>query len=879
MAAKKIKPYTIVPPELYVTRQADTQLREIINDMGRPGYVLVSRQMGKTNLLLNAKREHDSPDDCFSYLDVSNTFSDLRSFFRNIVDTTVMSKDSLCDALLTKIADSRESTNSLQPHKEHELELKKILEVLTGKLVICLDEIDALTSVDYSDNVFSLIRSIYFSGRTNFPSFKRLTYVLSGVADPSELIKNKAISPFNIGEKIYLDDFSISETRSFISQCGLDFSEEIVDRIYYWTSGNPRVTWDLCSAIESYCEKNSLTGSDSIDSQVQSLYLTAFDLPPFDHIRTRVQVDKELRNAVISMHYGKSNSLSDKIKDKLYLSGISTPKQSSGDILFKNRIMAECLSEKWISDVESELLTLDERANEKVKLKRYEEAIALFKESAAQASDLKSAIKAKMNVGFCYTQLGDLESALKEYEGCDVNLLDNERLLAVKQHWSGICYMFTNNIPEAIHQFRGLLKSNSGPEKGSFYYEACINLASALLAQAEGSHVTLSEVSAEVKDLLDKVVSSALAENNGGEKPLSSGVLYTAYYQFSRYYALTKNDFERKRYLELALLESENDVKGSILLELASTESDSTSRLNHYKTCSQLVLDNGIASGNDRLNQLQFGSSELASLIVKLLLEGDTDEARRLIQYIASTPSDTLSATNLIIMAAQSAINEGNLLALPSLCRVSMDMWDWTDPNFRLILQLSILIRAEGDDDVRLDMCRPYVENFITGEHTTLHEADFRVSHDIFIEFLRTGELEECEKFLQLANDAFSRTSESNQIAKEKLIEGALVLILLKLRLDSFTDKEPQISQSLSPYIKYIMSTDKISLTYFPDEFGDDMRREFKSLIYPHPTQKTHHSEVSRNQIIQVRYANGKEKVGKFKKFAQDLKQGKCSII
>jgi len=53
---KILKKYTTIPEHLYVKRAADKQLEEIINDMQRPGYVLVARQMGKTNLLFHAKR-------------------------------------------------------------------------------------------------------------------------------------------------------------------------------------------------------------------------------------------------------------------------------------------------------------------------------------------------------------------------------------------------------------------------------------------------------------------------------------------------------------------------------------------------------------------------------------------------------------------------------------------------------------------------------------------------------------------------------------------------------------------------------------------------------------------------------------------------------
>lgn len=87
--SKILKPYTIIPSNLYVHRDADRQVRNIIEDMGRPGYVLVSRQMGKTNLLLNAKRELESSNDVFVYIDLSNPFQSAKDCFENIIDTAV----------------------------------------------------------------------------------------------------------------------------------------------------------------------------------------------------------------------------------------------------------------------------------------------------------------------------------------------------------------------------------------------------------------------------------------------------------------------------------------------------------------------------------------------------------------------------------------------------------------------------------------------------------------------------------------------------------------------------------------------------------------------------------------------------------------------
>jgi hypothetical protein len=161
MTEKILKSSTIVPDHLYVDRAADRQVREIIDGMGRPGYVLVARQMGKTNLLLNAKRRIPVNGDLFLYLDISNSFPDLRSFLRNIVDVAIdVGGDSLAE-VAQRIIQERTLANRL-PHKEHEWELREILKSIQGRLIVCLDEIDAIATAEFSDQVFSFIRSIYF---------------------------------------------------------------------------------------------------------------------------------------------------------------------------------------------------------------------------------------------------------------------------------------------------------------------------------------------------------------------------------------------------------------------------------------------------------------------------------------------------------------------------------------------------------------------------------------------------------------------------------------------------------------------------------------------------------------------------------------------
>lgn len=347
MKDKKLKPLTIIPTELYVERSADRQLAEIIDDMGRPGYVLVARQMGKTNLLLNARKKINSNGNLFAYIDASNPFPDVRSFFRNIIDTCLDTSNSTLSETKASIETSRIETLK-PPHKEHESELREIVNAISGKLIICIDEIDALKKCGYSDQVFSFIRSLYFSGRANFEELYRATYILSGVAEPAEIIKNKDISPFNIGEKIYLEDFTLEEVTKLFKNSLIEIDRDSVAHLYSWCNGHPRITWDVASRIEDILKVESKISHQQIDRIIHDLYFSDIDTPPIDHIKKLAESNKDVRDALIAIHYERAESINENLKTRLYLFGITKAGADNRPPVFKNRIIEESLSEELL---------------------------------------------------------------------------------------------------------------------------------------------------------------------------------------------------------------------------------------------------------------------------------------------------------------------------------------------------------------------------------------------------------------------------------------------------------------------------------------------------------------------------------------------------
>ena len=81
--------------------------------------------------------------------------------------------------------------------------------------------------------------------------FKRLTFCLLGVATPSDLIQDTRISPFNIGWRIELRDFTSDEAAPLAGwlEPPCQACASMLQRVLHWTGGHPYLTQRLCRAV------------------------------------------------------------------------------------------------------------------------------------------------------------------------------------------------------------------------------------------------------------------------------------------------------------------------------------------------------------------------------------------------------------------------------------------------------------------------------------------------------------------------------------------------------------------------------------------------------------------------------------------------------
>src|SRR5258708_28009355 len=192
----------------YVVRKADYDLLAALRQ-GQLCYVLTSRQMGKSSLMVRtAARLRDEGTTC--------AVLDLTAIGQNV--TPERWYDGLLSLLALQLDLEEEleqfwlRSNRLGPLQRWMQAVQEVvLDNCPGQIAIFIDEIDAVRSLPFSaDEFFAGIRQCY-NLRSEHEDFNRLTFCLLGVATPTDLIRDTRMTPFNIGTRIELTDFTQEE--------------------------------------------------------------------------------------------------------------------------------------------------------------------------------------------------------------------------------------------------------------------------------------------------------------------------------------------------------------------------------------------------------------------------------------------------------------------------------------------------------------------------------------------------------------------------------------------------------------------------------------------------------------------------------------------
>lgn len=335
----------------YVHRRADSDLFEGLWS-GKFCYVLTPRQMGKSSLMIRtAGRLRETGADV-AVLDLTAAGQNLNveQWYGSLLNQMGQQL-----GLEEELLAFWENHSQLNPLQRWMTAVRKIvLSRRLRRLVIFIDEIDAVGSLPFStDEFFAAIRECY-NRRTQDPELELLAFCLLGVATPSDLIRNTRTTPFNIGRRIELDDFTEEEAEPLGHGLnrGQKTNERLLKRILYWTNGHPYLTQRLC---QTTAEDSSIKTEQDVDRLCQELFLFSRARERDDNllfVRERLLRSEVDLTALLEL-YGRVHRQT-AVRDEetnplisvLQLSGMT--RVEHGTLVVRNRIYAGAFDQGWI---------------------------------------------------------------------------------------------------------------------------------------------------------------------------------------------------------------------------------------------------------------------------------------------------------------------------------------------------------------------------------------------------------------------------------------------------------------------------------------------------------------------------------------------------
>ena len=397
---------TVLPDEgIYIQRQADADLLDACLDH-EYAYVLTARQMGKSSLMVRTagRLEAEQTNAIIIDLNELGVQMTVEEWYLGLMFRIA----SRLDLQANLLAWWRERATMGVTQRLSLFFQEVVLPASDRPIVIFIDEIDTTLSLPFTDDFFAALRYLY-NARSTEPTLRRLSFVLIGVATPSDLIDDPKRTPFNIGRRVDLTDFTLTEALPFaaglptpphpspggggshgsannvgrneisfqLNQADIQtpfplqggrageggptqptaeapspHQAKLLERALYWTGGHPYLTQRLCSALAT-----ANGDKPNVDQTVADIFLgeNSYKDNNLQFVRDMLtkRVPDGLERDVLAT-YERVRLARQRVRDEeqapakthLKLSGVV--KRQGDDLVVRNRIYEKVFDRRWI---------------------------------------------------------------------------------------------------------------------------------------------------------------------------------------------------------------------------------------------------------------------------------------------------------------------------------------------------------------------------------------------------------------------------------------------------------------------------------------------------------------------------------------------------
>jgi len=337
---------------LYIERRSDIEILDHCR-AGEYVNVLSTRQVGKSSLMYRASRELKSEGILSAIIDLGRQGAATTAEQWYLGLLTKIGKKLLADFDVLRWW--QDNAHFGETERFYRFFQNILLTRINERIVIFIDEIDTTLSLKFSDDFFIAIRSM-FNARAESAEFNRLSFVLIGVANPTDLIGDANRTPFNIGRSVELTDFTFEEALPLADGLGLREveSQQVLKMVLDWTGGHPFLSQSLCRAIADH-GREQWTKSE-VDQLVDELFLKQAEQDSNiravrDLLTKRAPDVSAVLTAYRDVLRGKRVPDEERspIKSHLKLAGV-VRRDERGMFISRNRVYRQVFDEQWIKE-------------------------------------------------------------------------------------------------------------------------------------------------------------------------------------------------------------------------------------------------------------------------------------------------------------------------------------------------------------------------------------------------------------------------------------------------------------------------------------------------------------------------------------------------